>query len=163
DSSPAMRRSVVDLPQPEGASRTVSAPAGTSKLTSSTALVSPQSLLTRRTEMADMSLRQSYDNRRATQFERIQRIHGRRFSGRTRESRVLRRLRPRLPAGPRTSENQSTLSDREMIRRRRSGGKRDAEGRRATVKLVYTPNLIVRELTPDQRTRILAAEPRATI
>ena len=76
-----MRRSVVDLPQPEGPSRTVSAPAGTSKLTSSTALVSPQSLLTRRTEMADMSLRQSYDNRRATQFERIQRLHGRRFSG----------------------------------------------------------------------------------
>ena len=31
------------------------------------------------------------------------------------------------------------------------------------MKIVYTPNLIVRELTPDQRTRILAAEPRATI
>jgi phosphoglycerate dehydrogenase-like enzyme len=31
------------------------------------------------------------------------------------------------------------------------------------VKILYTPNLIVRELTPDQRTRILAAEPRATI
>src|SRR5437016_8603008 len=50
-----------------------------------------------------------------------------------------------------------------MIRRRRSGGKRDAEGRRATVKIVYTPNLIVRELTPDQRARILAAEPTAQI
>jgi len=31
------------------------------------------------------------------------------------------------------------------------------------VKIVYTPNLIVRELTPDQRKRILAAEPRASI
>ena len=31
------------------------------------------------------------------------------------------------------------------------------------MKIVYTPNLIVRELTPDQRARILAAEPTATI
>jgi phosphoglycerate dehydrogenase-like enzyme len=31
------------------------------------------------------------------------------------------------------------------------------------VKIVYTPNLIVRELTNDQRARILAAEPRANI
>jgi phosphoglycerate dehydrogenase-like enzyme len=31
------------------------------------------------------------------------------------------------------------------------------------VKIVYTPNLIVRELTPAQRTRILDAEPSATI
>src|SRR5436189_5929429 len=31
------------------------------------------------------------------------------------------------------------------------------------VKIVYTPNLIVRELTPAQRSRILAAEPSATI
>jgi phosphoglycerate dehydrogenase-like enzyme len=31
------------------------------------------------------------------------------------------------------------------------------------MKILYTPNLIVRELTPDQRQRILAAEPRATI
>jgi phosphoglycerate dehydrogenase-like enzyme len=35
--------------------------------------------------------------------------------------------------------------------------------RRGTVKIVYTPNLIVRELTPEQRKRILAAEPRASI
>jgi phosphoglycerate dehydrogenase-like enzyme len=31
------------------------------------------------------------------------------------------------------------------------------------VKILYTPNLIVRELTPAQRARILAAEPSATI
>jgi len=31
------------------------------------------------------------------------------------------------------------------------------------VKILYTPNLIVRELTPDQRARILAAEPSAVI
>lgn len=31
------------------------------------------------------------------------------------------------------------------------------------MKIVYTPNLIVRELTPEQRKRILAAEPSATI
>src|SRR5216683_149813 len=31
------------------------------------------------------------------------------------------------------------------------------------MKIVYTPNLIVRELTPDQRKRILAAEPSAVI
>ena len=31
------------------------------------------------------------------------------------------------------------------------------------MKIVYTPNLIVRELTPEQRKRILAAEPRAAI
>jgi phosphoglycerate dehydrogenase-like enzyme len=31
------------------------------------------------------------------------------------------------------------------------------------VKIVYTPNLIVRELTKDQRARIMAAEPRANI
>src|SRR5205085_12158257 len=31
------------------------------------------------------------------------------------------------------------------------------------MKIVYTPNLIVRELTPDQRSRILAAEPSATV
>ena len=31
------------------------------------------------------------------------------------------------------------------------------------MKIVYTPNLIVRELTPDQRQRIVAAEPTAVI
>jgi phosphoglycerate dehydrogenase-like enzyme len=31
------------------------------------------------------------------------------------------------------------------------------------MKILYTPNLIVRELTPEQRTRILAAEPSASI
>src|SRR4029453_3923070 len=60
-SRPAMRRSVVDLPQPEGPSRTTSLPAGTSKLTSSTALGVPQSLLTRWTEIADIAGGPSYD------------------------------------------------------------------------------------------------------
>ena len=41
-SSPAMSRSVVDLPQPEGPSRTSILPAAASKLTSSTARVAPQ-------------------------------------------------------------------------------------------------------------------------
>src|SRR5207247_9163939 len=35
--------------------------------------------------------------------------------------------------------------------------------RRRTVKIDYPPNLTVRELTPEQRKRILAAEPSATI
>src|SRR6266511_5829322 len=52
-SSPAISRSVVDLPHPDGPSSTSSLPTGASKLTSSTARVVPQSLLTCRTEMAD--------------------------------------------------------------------------------------------------------------
>jgi hypothetical protein len=48
-----MSRSVVDLPHPEGPSSTSSLPTGASKLTSSTARVVPQSLLTRLSEIAD--------------------------------------------------------------------------------------------------------------
>ncbi len=44
-SSPAMSRSVVDLPHPEGPRRTSILPVGASKLTSSTARVVPQSRL----------------------------------------------------------------------------------------------------------------------
>ena len=45
-SRPAIRRSVVDLPQPDGPSRTTSEAAAASKLTLSTAGVAPQALLT---------------------------------------------------------------------------------------------------------------------
>ena len=41
-SSPAMRRKVVDLPQPDGPSSTTSVPTPASKLTSSTAVTEPQ-------------------------------------------------------------------------------------------------------------------------
>src|SRR5438552_17014353 len=53
-SSPAMRRSVVDWRQREGPSSTTSVPAAASKLTPSTARVVPQTLLTPRTEIADI-------------------------------------------------------------------------------------------------------------
>src|SRR5690349_4851884 len=52
-SRPAMSRSVVDFPQPEGPSSTTKQPAGASKLTSSTARVAPQALLTPRRLIAD--------------------------------------------------------------------------------------------------------------
>ena len=52
-SNPAIRRRVVDLPQPEGPSKTVKWPCGASKLTPSTALVSSHSLLTFSTAIAD--------------------------------------------------------------------------------------------------------------
>ena len=52
-SSPAISRSVVDLPQPEGPSRTARVPRATSSETSSTARVAPQCLLTWRTAIAD--------------------------------------------------------------------------------------------------------------
>ena len=45
-SRPAISRSVVDLPQPEGPSRTMSEPPAASKLTRSTARVVPQCLET---------------------------------------------------------------------------------------------------------------------
>jgi hypothetical protein len=52
-SSPAIKRSVVDLPQPDGPSSTTSEAAAASKLTVSTAGVAPQTLLTFRTEICD--------------------------------------------------------------------------------------------------------------
>ena len=48
-SSPAIRRSMVDLPQPDGPSRTISSPFSTAKETSSTARVAPHVLVTART------------------------------------------------------------------------------------------------------------------
>ena len=45
-SRPAIMRNVVDLPQPEGPSRTASVPGSTSKDTLSTARASPHNLLT---------------------------------------------------------------------------------------------------------------------
>src|SRR5580693_6595088 len=52
-SRPAIKRSVVDLPQPDGPSSTTSEAAAASKLTLSTARVAPQALLTFRTEICD--------------------------------------------------------------------------------------------------------------
>ena len=52
DSRPAIRRRVVDLPQPEGPSKTAKDPASTSKLMSSTARAAAQCLLTPCTEIA---------------------------------------------------------------------------------------------------------------
>ena len=52
-SRPAIRRSVVDLPQPDGPSSTTSEAAAASKLTELTAGVAPQALLTFRTEICD--------------------------------------------------------------------------------------------------------------
>ena len=52
-SRPAMRRSVVDLPQPEGPSSTSILPAAASKLISSTARVAPHQRLRCWTEIAD--------------------------------------------------------------------------------------------------------------
>src|SRR5580692_1875537 len=52
-SRPAIRRSVVDLPQPDGPSSTTSDAAAASKLTVATAGVAPQTLLTFRTEICD--------------------------------------------------------------------------------------------------------------
>src|SRR5580704_19343843 len=52
-SRPAIRRSVVDLPQPDGPSSTTSEAAAASKLTLSTARVAPHDLLTFRTEICD--------------------------------------------------------------------------------------------------------------
>ena len=52
-SSPAMSRSVVDLPQPDGPSSTSIRPAAASKLTSSTARVCPHHRLRCSTEIAD--------------------------------------------------------------------------------------------------------------
>src|SRR3546814_9599529 len=51
-SRPAISRSVVDLPQPEGPSSTTSDPASTSKLTASTARAVPQCLPTSWSEIA---------------------------------------------------------------------------------------------------------------
>ncbi len=48
-----MSRSVVDLPQPDGPSRTSILPAAASKLTSSTARVGPHQRLRCSTEIAD--------------------------------------------------------------------------------------------------------------
>src|SRR5215468_11736578 len=45
-SSPAIRRNMVDLPHPDGPRRTMSSPFSTAKETSSTARVSPHSLVT---------------------------------------------------------------------------------------------------------------------
>src|SRR5690606_3002493 len=54
-SSPAIIRSVVDFPQPEGPSRTVNVPASTEKLTRSTAgAAPPYCLLTLSRVMEDM-------------------------------------------------------------------------------------------------------------
>ena len=55
-SRPAISRSVVDLPQPEGPSSTANVPASTSKLTSSTARVAPQCLATRSRAIAAINL-----------------------------------------------------------------------------------------------------------
>ena len=52
-SSPAIRRSVVDLPQPEGPSSTTKRPAAASKLTSSTARAASHALVTPRRLIAD--------------------------------------------------------------------------------------------------------------
>src|SRR5437868_12673228 len=52
-SRPATSRNVVDFPQPEGPRRTTSEPSAAAKLTRSTARVSPHSLLTPSTEIAD--------------------------------------------------------------------------------------------------------------
>ena len=52
-SSPAISRSVVDLPQPDGPRSTSICPAAASKLTSSTARVAPHHRLTCWTEIAD--------------------------------------------------------------------------------------------------------------
>ena len=54
-SRPATRRSVVDLPQPDGPSSTTSVPTAASKLTSSTARVAPQDLVTRWREIAGIA------------------------------------------------------------------------------------------------------------
>src|SRR6185369_12170074 len=52
-SSPAIRRSVVDLPQPEGPSSTTKRPAAASKLTPSTARADSHALVTPRKLIAD--------------------------------------------------------------------------------------------------------------
>src|SRR6187551_3897896 len=60
-SRPAISRSVVDLPQPDGPSRTLSVPASNAKETSSTARTGPSalghSLLTRSAAIADIGER----------------------------------------------------------------------------------------------------------
>ena len=48
-SSPAIMRSMVDLPQPEGPRRTVRSPCSTEKETSATAVVASKLLVTERT------------------------------------------------------------------------------------------------------------------
>src|SRR5476651_2199301 len=58
-SRPAIKRSVVDLPQPEGPSSTRNDPASALKLTSSTAAVAPHNLVIFRTVICDISITRS--------------------------------------------------------------------------------------------------------
>ncbi|MNT39854.1 hypothetical protein D3C72_1761340 [compost metagenome] len=59
ESSPAIMRSVVDLPQPDGPSRTVKLPAGTVKLTPWIAAAPPYCLVRLSRTMDDMLSRRS--------------------------------------------------------------------------------------------------------
>src|ERR1017187_4801642 len=58
-SRPAIRRNVVDLPHPDGPSSTRNDPASASKLTLSTAAVTPLNLLTLRTVICDTAFTRS--------------------------------------------------------------------------------------------------------
>src|SRR5262245_33808764 len=69
-SSPAISRSVVDLPQPDGPRSTSICPAAASKLTSSTARVVPHHRLTCWTEIADKRL----DSESAPALEDLARV-----------------------------------------------------------------------------------------
>src|SRR5476649_2944255 len=59
-SRPAIRRNVVDLPHPDGPSSTRKDPASASKLTLSTAAVTPHNLLTLRTVICDTAFTHSF-------------------------------------------------------------------------------------------------------
>ena len=73
-----MTRSSVDLPEPEGPSRAVSDPPGTSRLTSSRATKSPKRLLTSETVMATATSLSVEDVHEENREEGDEREHHRR-------------------------------------------------------------------------------------